>query len=456
MWQIHGANRWATIQTVFGEKSHTMTIRTATKSALREDEVAVRLLMRMMAIPGRSGQERRIIDLLRKELLRAGAKNEWLQHDRAHLKSPIGGEVGNLVLKLPGTVRGQRRLLLAHCDTVPICIGSQPTRDGGRIYSANPATGLGGDDRTGSAVLLLTALKMLKRGLPHRPLTFLWTVQEETGLSGVRNLKASLLGRPALAFNFDGGSADKLTLGATGASRLAITLCGIASHAGMAPEAGVSAIAIASIAIADLQRGGWHGLVQKDGQAGTTNVGVIRGGEATNVVTDLVTIRAEARSHNPGFRRKLVAEIESAFQRATQAVKAVDGRRGSVSIETHDDYESFKLPLNDPSVVAAAAAIRAEGREVEYAIANGGLDANWITAHGYPCVTLGCGQKNIHTVDEEVDVEHFHLARRIAVRLATAEGSRDESRETRAGKAGMSSDESRETRAGKKKPVAAR
>ena len=57
--------------------------------------------------------------------------------------------------------------------------------------------------------------------------------------------------------------------------------------------------------------------------------------------------------------------------------------------------------------------------DVEYAIANGGLDANWITAHGFPCVTLGCGQKNIHTVDEEVELEHFHLARRIALRLAT-------------------------------------
>lgn len=402
----------------------------------REDEQAVRMLMRMMAIPGRSGQEGRITEFIRKELVRAGAKAEWMQHDRAHTKSPIGGEVGNLVLKLPGTMSGPRRLLLAHCDTVPICTGSKPTREGNRIFSLNPASGLGADDRTGSAVLLLTAARLLKGRLPHPPLTLLWTVQEETGLAGVRHVKTSLLGRPALAFNFDGGAIEKLTIGATGACRMSIQVRGIPSHAGMAPEQGVSAIAIASMAIADLQSAGWHGLVHKNGKAGTSNIGVIQGGEATNVVTDLVTLRAEARSHDAKFRKRIVAEIEKAFNRAVKAVESADGRRGEVSVESHADYESFKLPLDEPSVAAAADAIRAEGREPDYAIANGGLDANWITAHGFPCVTLGCGQKNIHTVDEEVDLEHFHLARRVALRLATGEHeSTDEGRQAKAGKA---------------------
>ena len=76
----------------------------------------------------------------------------------------------------------------------------------------------------------------------------------------------------------------------------------MASHAGVCPEQGVSAIAIASLAIADLVRGGWHGLVEKGKSRGTSNVGFIHGGEATNVVTDRVTLKAEARSHDPKFR----------------------------------------------------------------------------------------------------------------------------------------------------------
>ena len=66
------------------------------------------------------------------------------------------------------------------------------------------------------------------------------------------------------------------------------------------------------------------------------------------------------------------------------------------------------------------AAVRAEGHEPELAVSNGGLDANWLTARGIPTVTLGCGQRNIHTAKEELDLADFHLARRIALRLATA------------------------------------
>ena len=55
--------------------------------------------------------------------------------------------------------------------------------------------------------------------------------------------------------------------------------------------------------------------------------------------------------------------------------------------------------MRDPSVRAAAAAIEAAGGVVDYAVANGGLDANWLTAHGIPTVSLGCGQNSIHTAD---------------------------------------------------------
>jgi tripeptide aminopeptidase len=82
------------------------------------------------------------------------------------------------------------------------------------------------------------------------------------------------------------------------------------------------------------------------------------------------------------------------------------------------------LSRDEPCVAAAATAIEAEGLAAEYAITNGGLDANWLTAHGIPTVTLGCGQRNIHTVSEQLDIAEFHRAQRIALRLATAADSR--------------------------------
>ncbi len=189
-------------------------------------------------------------------------------------------------------------MLSAHIDTVPVCLGSRPVRKGGRVVSADKTTGLGADDRAGAATLLTTVLAIVRGKLAHPPLTFLWAVQEEVGLFGARHVKKSMLGGPKLAFNFDGGSPAKLTLGATGGYRMSIDVRGLASHAGNAPAEGVSAIAIASLAIADLVQNGWHGLITKGRQSGTSNVGVIQGGDATNVVTDHVTLRAERAATN--------------------------------------------------------------------------------------------------------------------------------------------------------------
>lgn len=386
---------------------------------LVSDAEALRLVTQMMAIPSRSGDEGAVQQFIIGHLRSAGLPASAFSWDNAHRHSPIGGQVGNMVLKLPGTVRGPRRLLLAHTDTVPVCLGSRPVRKDGRIRSANPNSGLGADDRSGSAVLLSTVLDVLRGKLPHPPLTFLWTVQEEVGLGGVCHLKIGMLGRPRLAFNFDGGSATKLTVGATGAYRLSIDIRGIASHAGGAPADGVSAIAIAALAIADLVKNGWHGQVTKGRHSGTSNFGVIHGGEATNVVTNHVEIRAEARSHDPKFRRQIVREIGQAFKRAVGTIANAAGKHGKVRVVSKLDYESFHLPAKEPCVVAAAEAVRAEGHEPELALTNGGLDANWITAHGIPTVTLGCGQEHIHCVEEELDIAQFQLARRIALRLAT-------------------------------------
>lgn len=380
---------------------------------------ALDLVVALMAIPGRSGEEAAVAKFICEELAAAGAPPDAITTDKAHQHTLIQGNTGNLILKLPGTIKAPRRMLSAHMDTVPICIGCVPQRHGEYIRSANPATGLGGDDRAGAATILTAALEILKHNLPHPPLTFCWFIQEEVGLQGARHLQKSLLGKPAMCFNWDGGAPEKVTIGATGGYRMDITVEGVASHAGVAPERGVSAIAIASCAIADLHRGGWHGLVEKGKQRGTSNVGVIAGGDATNVVTDQVTIRAEARSHNPKFRERIVREIVRAFERAAQEVKSIEGKHGQVKIDGRLDYEAFQLDPASECVKLAQEAVTAAGRTPALAISNGGLDANWLNAHGIPAVTLGCGQMNVHMTSEMLDIKGYQDACRIALQLAT-------------------------------------
>lgn len=380
---------------------------------------AVSLVMELMAIPSTSGGEGAVAKYVTDKLLAAGLPVAAIRSDNAHKKTLIAGEVGNLIMQLPGTLRGPRRLLMAHMDTVPICVGSKPKRSGNLVRSADPNTGLGADDRAGVAVLLAAALEILERDLPHPPLTFFWAIQEEVGLQGARCVQTSLLGKPKLAFNFDGGAAEKLTIGATGGYRMQIDIEGLAAHAGGAPEKGISAIAIASLAIARLVREGWHGLIQQKGGQGTSNVGFIQGGAATNVVTDHVVLKAEARSHDPAFRKQIVKQIETAFRDASCEVTNAQGKHGKVRFEGRNDYESFRLPDNDPSLLAAEQAVRDTGLEPLRAISNGGLDANWMTAHGIPTVTLGCGQMNIHTTSECLDLAAFEHACQIGLRLAT-------------------------------------
>jgi tripeptide aminopeptidase len=309
---------------------------------------------------------------------------------------------------------------MAHIDTVPLCVGCQPVKKGGVIHSKAATTALGGDNRAGACVVLTAALEILRRELPHPPLTLFWPVQEEIGLVGARFVQVSKLGSPKYCFNWDGGSPAAIVTGATGADHLDITIHGLASHAGAHPEHGISAIAIAADAITHLNATGWHGLIEKGRHTGTSNVGRIEGGAATNVVTDRVMLKGECRSHDPKFRAKIVEAFRKAFESAAKGVKNSAGKCGSVEFHSEPRYESFRLDESEPAVQLAAEATRAEGLNPEYRIANGGLDANWMTAHGMPTVTLGCGQEAIHTVAETLDIESLLHACRIALRLAAS------------------------------------
>ncbi len=308
---------------------------------------------------------------------------------------------------------------MAHMDTVPICVGAKPVKKGTVVRSADPNTGLGADDRAGVAVVLTAALEILKQKLPHPPLVFLFAIQEEVGLHGARHVQqACWVSRSWPSTGTAAPPRRSLS------PPLADIACRSTSRGWPRTRA-----ARRNRGSAPLPSPRWPsptlsakvgtGLIEKDGKRGTSNVGVIRGGEATNVVTDRLEIKAEARSHDKQFRQQIVDVIEKAFQQAVTQVKNVAGRTGQVRFEGRNDYEAFKLPADDPSVAAAEQAVRALGLSPERATSNGGLDANWMTANGIPTVTLGCGQSQIHTTSEFLDIPAFERACQIALRLAT-------------------------------------
>ena len=384
-----------------------------------DEDAAIGRYLKLTAIRGKSCEEADVAEWIQEQLGELDMPGLSWRLDHAGEKTDPRGEVGNLIVSIDGDESKPRTMLSAHMDTVPICVGCDPVIEGDEVISRDPNTGLGADDRGGCAAILSAIIERSQRadtsGLPPAVVTFL--VQEEIGLRGARHLDAELVGRVDRAFNFDGGAPEKITIGAIGGERMSIAVRGIPAHAGVAPESGVSAIVIASRAIADLASRGWLGLVVQNDQRGTANVGVFEGGQATNVITPDVHLRAEARSHDGTFRRQIVQTIREAFESAAASATNRTGQCGRIEFESQVDYEAFRLPEDHPSIAAASAAIRAVGREPRTEVGNGGLDANWLFNHGIEAVTIGCGQKNIHTADERLVIAEYLDACRIATSL---------------------------------------
>ena len=124
--------------------------------------------------------------------------------------------------------------------------------------------------------------------------------------------------------------------------------------------------------------------------------------------------------HNFGFPNlDFVTEFEKAFTRAAKSLKNHEGKKGSVKVQAELRYDSFAIKASEPTVVSACEAIRRVGLEPVTHISNGGLDANWMSAHGFPTATLGCGQQHIHTVNERLHVEDFLTGCQVGLLLAT-------------------------------------
>src|SRR5262249_47291925 len=144
-------------------------------------------LMRFLAVEGLSGQEAAMAAAVSDELKNVGVPASALRFDTVNKRIPVPTQTGNLFVDLPGTRKGPRLLFVTHLDTVPLCAGARPKREGDRIVS-DGTTALGGDNRTGCAVLVTLVETLLKHKLPHPPLSLMFAVREESGIQGCRYL----------------------------------------------------------------------------------------------------------------------------------------------------------------------------------------------------------------------------------------------------------------------------
>lgn len=383
-------------------------------------------LMRFLSVEGVTGYEANIAAAVSDALKAIGVPASAIRFDDANTRIPLPTETGNLIVDLPGTRTGPRLLFSTHLDTVPLCAGAKPRREGNRIVS-DGTTALGGDARTGVALLVVLAETLIKHKLPHPPITLLFTVREESGLHGARELNPGDLGGPAMCVNVDGQLASDLIIGAVGQENWEAEIKGRASHAGVAPEKGISATLVGAIALVEARDTGWFGKVVKPEGRGTSNVGIFGGrdgkpaGDATNVVTDYAFIKGEARSPDATFATRIAKGYGDAFAKAKVQIKDHEGHTAEVTFSHQTAYPPFKLEENSPVVKRAIKALEMLGIEANCLFSNGGLDANWLDKHGIPTITIGAGQAEIHTIKEYVNLVEYEKGCRLGILLATLE-----------------------------------
>ncbi|MDQ2817248.1 MAG: M20/M25/M40 family metallo-hydrolase [Candidatus Eremiobacteraeota bacterium] len=361
-------------------------------------ERMVDLVLELVRIDSHPREEKAVADRLLPALRQAGAD---VRIDDAGHK--VGGDVGNLIARVPGNKPGAMPLLLsAHMDTVQPGQGVKPIREPDRIRS-DGTTILGGDDKSGLAVIVEVLRVLSERALAHGDIEVAFTICEEVGLLGAKHLSADAASARC-GIVLDSPHASTLVTWAPSADHFQFIVHGLEAHAGVCPEQGISAVRVAAEAIAAMPLG------RIDDQT-TSNVVIVEGGQATNVVPNRCTVRGEARSLIADRLDRQTAAIRRCFQDAAAAATAtVNGqaRRAWVEETIERQYEGMKVPDDAPIVRRVIEAARSVNHTVRTESIGGGSDANVFNRRGIQTVNLGTGMRAIHTVNEWIDLKDFY------------------------------------------------
>jgi tripeptide aminopeptidase len=192
-----------------------------------------------------------------------------------------------------------------------------------------------------------------------------------------------------------------------------ITIHGKAAHSGLAPETGINALAIAAEAIARIDQG-------RIDSVSTVNLGLIRGGTATNIVPERVEIEGEVRSHSPRLLEEYTRRIETIFTNVVSAWPAIDGKyKPTIDIMVKEDFPAMSLAENEPVLQRLQRAAESIDRHLSYGVAGGGSDANIFSANGLKTVIIPTGMTNVHSTDEFIHLEDMVELTELLLALVT-------------------------------------
>jgi tripeptide aminopeptidase len=323
-------------------------------------------------------------------------------------KASISQSKCNLFITIPAYQSAYEGaiLLSAHLDTIEPTDSIQIKRSNDRIAS-DGSTILGADDKSGIAIIQEVVTSLLEDKLPHPAIEIAFSVEEEIHLLGSKDFPIELItAKRGIVLDSD-GDAGIITHSAPSHFSFEATIKGIPAHAGMEPEKGRSAILLASKLIQTLPFG------RIDPET-TSNIGIIRGGKATNIVAEECFLNGEVRSRNEAKLQLVSSYITSVFNRSN-----TDGYQ--VDFRSHKPYTAYHLDPDSEFIQQLKKSAESIGLQPTVVGSGGGSDANIYNERitNMQCVVLSCGMMKAHTHAEYIDLSNLYKTTQWLLRYFT-------------------------------------
>lgn len=363
--------------------------------------------MEYVRIDSETGHEKAFADRLRSDLQDLGAA---VCRDDAGARA--GSDTGNLYASFPGNPERPSLLFSCHMDTVSPGKGIEPVLEDGIFRSAGD-TILGSDDKAGIAALMDALTRVKRDGVEHGPLEIVFTVCEEGGLKGSAGLDYGRLNsREALVLD-SSGPVGKIITCAPSQHRLSVLFKGVPSHAGLAPEKGVSSINTGALAISRMR-------LQRIDEDTTANIGTFSAEGPTNIVRDRAELIAEVRSLSGDKARAQVDHMVS-------CCRAAAGETGAeAECRSECLYKGFHIADDDPLVSFVTDCCGSLDIDPFPSVSGGGSDANNFNARGIKALNLGCGVVSPHSRDESLEALELVRLSSLVYEMITRRGGKIE------------------------------
>ena len=360
----------------------------ALDAATQQKEEALKLLEQMVNIDSGSANTEgldKVREIVVAELRKLDARIETFPAE------PHPGS--NVVATIMG--QGKKKILiLAHIDTV----FKEGTAAAKPFYIKDGrAYGPGVMDNKGGVVAGLQALKILQKiGFKdYGQITFLIDTNEEVGSVGTSALIERIAKQHDVALNLEPGRpADGLVVERKGSATALIEVKGLASHAGVAPEAGRNAAMEVAHQVLQLAKTG------DAAKKTTVNFTVLNANGPTNVIPATASARGDVRAATPEELDRVEKDLARISENKLIPETEVRVRliRGLPPMP--------RSPASD-KLVAMAEGIYAEiGKKLTIESSGGAADASLVAGVGVPVLDgFGIVGGGIHTPDEYAEVE---------------------------------------------------